>query len=176
MDCPEEYYNNCQNALYKCKNCRAGEYKKGKLWYVPLETKPELKKHPAEKSSFKQKRTQEAKYVEKRVKENIAKGTLRSGAARADGDIHLLNNSRKLRLEVKDRGRRNSWNLTYSEFLEGKRDRIDIYAISAECPDQRRRTFYMMEEEFFTDLLALLQQSLDQLPTDKSGDCPNQIG
>lgn len=152
-----EYYANCANKLKKCKACKAGAGFQ-RLFYEPVE--PGLDNHPYQVDEKRQKVQRRAKHVEESIVRDIAKGTIRSGAVNGDGDIHLLND--QLRIEAKDRGERKSWNLTWAEFTKGLKQGIDIYAISVDCPDGQRRTMYMMENQLFTDWLALVKQQLDQ--------------
>lgn len=153
--CPPNFYNNCDNQLSKCGACTAG-HGSHKLYYEPIKDTEDLQNHPLVKDANRQQILRRAKSVEQSIQRDIAKGTVRSGAANGDGDIHLLKD--ELRVEAKDRGARKSWNLTWAEFTKGLKQGIDIYAISVECPDGRRRTLYMMEEQLFTEWLALIKE------------------
>lgn len=153
-NCPEEYYHNCQNQQKKCKACVAGNGKID-LFYKPIN--PELNLHPYKKDEFKQRTYKRATENEKRIEREIAKGTIRSGAMNNDGDLSLLQG--ELRVEVKDRGKRSSWNLTWSEFDKGRKQGIDIYAINVLCSDGKPRTIYMMEDHLFNEWLALIKQN-----------------
>lgn len=154
-NCPTDYYNNCRNQLIKCKQCVAGTGNK-LLFYESIDEG--LPPHPYAKDQQKQRRQKRAKAVEESVLKDIAKGTVRSGAANGDGDIHLLND--ELRVEVKDRGTRKSWNLTWEEYEKGLKQGIDIFAISVDCPDGKTRTIYMLEDQLFNDWLACVKQHL----------------
>lgn len=163
--CPPKFYDNCSNQLAKCRVCTAGAGSK-KLYYEPiLEDQEELLKHPLEVDYEKKQILRRAKHVEKTIERDIAKATRRSGAVNNDGDIHLLND--ELRVEAKDRGERKSWNLTWNEYTKGVKQSIDIYAISVECPDGKRRTMYVMEESLFTDWLALARANLPQTSSEE---------
>jgi hypothetical protein len=151
-DCPTDYYNNCANQLIKCKQCVAG-YGLKSLYYEPLDEG--LGKHPYGKSQEKQRRQKRAKDIEDSILKDIARGTVRSGAANGDGDIHLLKDN--LRVEVKDRGSKKAWNLTWSEYIKGKQQAIDIFAISIDCPDGKTRTIYMLDDNLFNDWLASIK-------------------
>lgn len=160
MDCPVEFYSNCRNAAIKCKSCQAGKSKEKVLFYDPIDSS--LPVHPVTDSSDRRKRQQvlrQAKAVEQSVKDDIARGTIASGSVRGDGDLHLLKGN--LRVEVKDRGDRGSWNLTWKEYEKGRRQGIDVYAISTVCPDQKRRTIYMLEEHTFNEWLSAVKQTLE---------------
>lgn len=152
--CPDEYYDNCANAITHCNHCVASGNKNGKLHYKPIEDG--LPNHPYSKNSSKQKRLKEAKQVEKAIIDSVARATVRSGAANGDGDCHLLNGD--LRVEIKDRGEKSSWNVTFAEYEKGKRQGIDIYSISVLCPDKVRRTMYMIEEELYHELISQLSR------------------
>lgn len=167
--CPAQYYQNCSNQLIRCKSCVAGTGSRS-LYYDPIEKDIGLDHHPHQKDSRRQQILRRAKDTEKKIERDIARGTVRSGAANGDGDIHLLKG--ELRVEAKDRGARKSWNLTWEEYSKGQRQGIDIYAISVECPDGKRRTFYMMEDQLFNEWLANVKQQtdFDILPWLKPGD------
>jgi hypothetical protein len=153
-NCPAEYYQNCKNQLSSCKICAAGYGPgSGKVFYQAISEDEALLKHPYEKDQGKSKRLKQAQGVERAVQREIIHGTIRSGAALGDGDHHLLKGT--IRQEVKDRGSRKSWNLTWQEYEKGQRQGISVYAISIDCPDGRRRTMYMMESDLFTQFLAL---------------------
>jgi hypothetical protein len=159
--CSQEYYENCKNQLIKCKSCLAGTGSRS-LYYEPLEKDIGLDQHPYSKDNKRQKIQRRARHTEKSIERDIAKGTVRSGAANGDGDIHLLKG--ELRVEVKDRGERKSWNLTWDEYSKGLKQGIDIYAINVECPDNKKRRMYIMEEQLFMEWLALArQQYIEQL-------------
>ena len=149
-NCPPDFYNNCKNANSACRQCAAGLGPPGgKVYYKPVDL--DQPKHPYAPSYEKAKVVRRAQQVEKDIAKEIVKGTLRSGAALGDGD-HLLKG--ELRQEVKDRGARSSWNLTWTEYDKGRRQGIEVYAISVVCPDGKRRTMYMMEPDLFTAFLA----------------------
>lgn len=153
--CPDNYYDNCKNAITHCDHCLAGGNKNGKLQYQPIDIS--LPDHPYTKDSAKQKRLREAKQVEKAIIDSVARATVRSGAANGDGDCHLLNGN--LRVEIKDRGSKSSWNVTFAEYEKGKRQGIDIYSISVVCPDKVRRTMYVMEEDLYHELIGQLRET-----------------
>lgn len=142
------------NAMKRCNSCRAG-FGKGSadLFYIPREDNEDLYEHPckAPLKGTKQSIYKRAVKTEKTIEHSIARSTLRSGAVNHDGDLLLLES---LRVEVKDRGPRSSWNLTWKEFLKGKEQRIDVYAISIICPDNKRRVVYMLEEDLLSELLG----------------------
>jgi len=153
--CPDEFYNNCLNALKKCRICIASTGS-GKLYYEPVE---DIGEHPYHKDSDKQRVLRKAKETEKRVEKEIARGTLRSGATLGDGDLKILDS---LRVEVKDRGSRSTWNLTWTEYIKGRKQSIDVFAINVECPDKQRRTIYMIEESLFSELIAHLKEKKNE--------------
>lgn len=155
-NCPEEYYFNCKNQLKKCKSCIAGHGSQ-QHHYDPIDS--ELTPHPHTKDRKRQHTLKRAKETEKRIEKEIARGTIRSGALNGDGDLHLLKGL--IRVEAKDRGPRASWNLTWKEFDKGRRQGVDVYAISIEGPDKRPRTLYMMEDHIFNEWLALIKSNQD---------------
>lgn len=141
-----------------CKRCSAVKPGQRTLYYEPLRKDNHLAVHPCIERKAQKRITQRAaKATERRIEKSIAKGTLRSGAANGDGDLELLSN---LRVEVKRRGHRKSWNLTWAEYEKGKRQGIDVYAIESITPHGQDKTIYMMEEELFTLLLNLLRKEL----------------
>lgn len=153
-NCPTTYYRNCSNALKKCKVCRAGFGRlSGELFYLPKLQDKDLLDHPSTKplKGTKQSIYRRSRQTEKNIEQSIAKATLRSGALNHDGDLLFLES---LRVEVKDRGIRSSWNLTWKEFSKGKDQHIDIYAINIECPDGKKRVMYMLEEDLLSELLG----------------------
>jgi hypothetical protein len=156
-NCPDPFYNNCENALKLCHRCPAGSGPRGnKLLYKPTSKTPVTEEHPFSKDEAKSKRVKDARRVEQRIARELVKGTLRSGAALGDGDHHLLGGD--LRQEVKDRGARSTWNLTWQEYSKGIQQGIGVYAISIVCPDGQRRTLYMLDEQNFTSLLAIAKE------------------
>lgn len=140
--------------MKKCKICRAGFGRlSGELFYLPKREDNDLHEHPSKKplKGTKQSIYRRSRQTEKDIEQSIAKATLCSGALNHDGDLLFLE---ALRVEVKDRGIRSSWNLTWKEFSKGKDQRIDIYAIQVECPDGKKRVMYMLEEDLLTELLG----------------------
>jgi hypothetical protein len=159
-NCPLEYYNNCANAGVKCRWCSAGNGPtSGQLFYIAVQPNPT--EHPCKPSEAKKKILKRAKATEKNVEREIIRGTLRSGAALGDGDHLLLG---EIRQEVKDRGPRSSWNLTWPEYTKGCRQGIQAYAISILPPEGPRKTMYIMEENVFTALLAGIQALKNERP------------
>lgn len=155
-NCPDSYYNNCSGAGILCKRCPAGSgAPKAKLLYSPLDPPiaENLEQHPYSQSQKRIVIQRRARATERKVEREIITGTLRSGAALGDGDHLILG---EIRQEVKDRGPRNSWNLTWKEYTKGRRQGVQVYAISIEplAAGEPRRTMYMMEAELFTHLLA----------------------
>lgn len=165
-NCPLEYYNNCAVAGKDCRICSAGSGPKtNRCLYRPLvPAEHDCYYHPLQQpdnpivvEKEKRKKTlRRARATERAIEQEIIKGTLRSGAALGDGD-HLLLGA--IRQEVKDRGSRSSWNLTWEEYTKGCRQGIQAYAISILPPSGPRKTMYMMEEHVFTALLASIQAS-----------------
>jgi hypothetical protein len=140
-----------------CKNCKVINPRASKIEYVPRLTEQNLAIHPKEGRASRGRKVQkDATYTERQLEKRIAKTTLRSGAALGDGDLCLLD---EMRVEVKRRGARKSWNLTWDEYCKGKRQRIDAYAIDIETPTGQRETVYMMDEATFTQILSQLNIS-----------------
>jgi len=160
-NCPDVFYNECANAIAKCRTCKAGEMsgRLGKLYYESLTGEHPV--HPSQIDQNKRKRLKEAQTVEKNQRRAIADATLRSGAALGDGDTSLLGG--ELRLETKDRGVKRSWNLTLAEWEKGQRQRIDAYGITIEHPETGKKlTLYMMSEAMFGMFLAYVQRDKDR--------------
>lgn len=169
-NCPDEFYNQCANAQKKCKVCAAGTASNSsKVFYQSLTG--DNSSHPYKPDQQKQKRLRQAKQVEQKQLQTIAKATLRSGAALGNGDGELLSGS--LRLETKDRGVRRSWNLTLPEYEKGQRQGIDIYGITITHPVTGKNiTMYMIEERLAGYLLALIQkEQTEDLTSGNKEDC-----
>jgi hypothetical protein len=161
FSCPDDYYTNCANAMVLCKQCNVVNKRASKNHYSPIENNQHLQEHPSIEKKSKQRRVlKEAQHTERQLERRIAKGTIRSGAANGDGDLCLLET---LRVEVKRRGARKSWNLTWDEFCKGKRQRIDAFAIDIETPTGQRETVYMMDEDTFTQILSQLQLNHERI-------------
>ena len=152
-NCAPKFYQNCSNAQVQCKNCVAGSGKKD-LYYTPYANLDE--EHPA--SDWKttklqrQKLQRQAKQTENNIARTIAKKTMRSGAANHDGDLLM---AESIRVEVKRRGTRKSWNVTTEEYDKGILQGIDVFAIEIERPDTgTRQTLYCLTEDFFTSVVS----------------------
>lgn len=131
----------------------AGSGKKD-LFYEPYSTLDE--EHPAanwkEVRYQRQKLQRQAKQTEDNIARTIAKKTQRSGAANHDGDLVIADS---IRVEVKRRGTRKSWNVTCDEYDKGRRQGIDVFAIEIQRPDTNvRETLYCCTEDFFTSVVA----------------------
>jgi hypothetical protein len=147
--------------MLACKQCKVVNSKAKSLLYDPISINGSLETHPYEARASRQRRVnKEAAHTERQLERRIAKSTLRSGAAFGDGDLHILQD---MRVEVKRRGARKSWNLTWDEFCKGRRQRIDAFAIDIETPVGQRETIYMMDEPTFTHLLSLLKINYERV-------------
>lgn len=144
-----------------CKKCRAYTNRpKDDLMYKPLDEADNLLTHPCiardKQRVTKANRYKQARDIEKKVERDIAKGTARSGALNGDGDLSVFNG--ELRIEVKDRGLRKSWNLSLDELNKGRRQNIDVYAINTHTEEYGDKTIYMMEDTIFHHLLAIFKE------------------
>jgi len=161
-NCPPDYYQNCNNAQVKCKQCIAGGGKTD-LFYVPYASL-DLPPHPAgnwqQVKYQRQKQQRQARKTENDIANTLAKSlvkkTQRSGAANHDGDLAIATSEdRDIRIEVKRRGIRKSWNVTTDEFDKGLKQGIDVFAIEIERPDTgERQTLFCVTEDFFTSLVS----------------------
>jgi hypothetical protein len=160
-NCPTEFYANCSNANVKCFSCCAGRgTPKSKLHYEPISNCESLAVHPYSVDKAKQQRLKQAKAVERKVINSLAKGTLRSGAAAGDGDALVLS---QLGCEIKDRGERSSFNLTLTEYNKGIKQGVDIFAISIIRPDTKQsERVYLLTEGLMTQLLAIAKTTLTE--------------
>lgn len=152
-NCAIEFYSNCAAATLKCKDCVAGSGNKA-LYYEPyadLATPHPLANWKATLQA-KKKVQQQAKQTEKRIAGSIARKTMRSGAANHDGDL-LVNEA--VRVEIKRRGSRKSWNVTTTEYDKGIKQGIEVFAIEIQREDTLQPvTLYCCTEDFFSHLLA----------------------
>lgn len=152
-NCAPKFYENCRNAHVKCNLCVAGSGKQN-LYYDPYINLEE--EHPAlnwkTDKQTKQKLQRRAKQTESKLANTIARKTMRSGAANHDGDVLVADD---VRVEVKRRGCRKSWNVTTAEYDKGLLQGIDVFAIEIERPDTgTRQTLYCCTEDFFTSLVS----------------------
>jgi hypothetical protein len=161
-NCEPRFYENCKNAHVKCKLCVAGSGKQN-LYYEPYTILEE--DHPAtnwkDSKLEKQRILRRAKQTESNIARNIVQKTIRSGAANHDGDLLI---AQDVRVEVKRRGRRQSWNVTVKEYDKGLQQGIDVFAIEIERDDTgARQTLYCCTEDFFTSLVSHKLEQIKQL-------------
>lgn len=150
-NCPPRFYQNCTNAQVRCKQCIAGSGKQG-LYYEPYAI---LEDHPAsnwkQDKIARQKIQRQAKQTETKLAQTIARKTVGSGAVNHDGDLLV---AESIRVEVKRRGTRKSWNVTCQEYDKGLLQGIDVFAIEIERADTGdRQTLYCCTEDFFTSVV-----------------------
>lgn len=162
MECPKEFYNNCENAIYKCSICRAGNGRPtNPIYYSPIIGNNSLKKskHPLyhkkpNTDDKKKPNKQISKYVksglkeERRLVNRIAKQTVRSGAVYGDGDIDILDG--ELKLDSKKRHKTESFTVTKAEYEKGKRQGLDGWVITNKNND----SVYVLTEETFIRLVG----------------------
>lgn len=152
VNCEPAFYQNCANAQVQCKYCVAGSGKQD-LYYEPYTN---LGQHPAynwkQDKLQKQKIQRQARHTEAHIAARVAKKTIRSGAINHDGDLLFLEN---VRVEVKRRGIRKSWNVTCDEYDKGIKQGIEVFAIEIERSDTGERiTLFCCTEDFFSSLLS----------------------
>jgi hypothetical protein len=152
-NCPPEFYSNCANAQLKCRDCVAGFGKKA-LYYEPYLNLDRV--HPSsdwqQDKQKKRKILKQSQDTESRIAKAIARKTLASGAANHDGDLVAADD---IRIEVKRRGARKSWNVTVQEYDKGLKQGIDVFAIEIERDDTGvRETLYCCTEDFFASVVA----------------------
>lgn len=154
-NCPSPFYENCANALKKCRSCRAGRgNRQGPLHYAPrTDESPAFDEHPmAGKDIKRSQRTKQARKWEKQEANRLGKPTKQSGAVSHDGDAKRWVGDREVRIELKDRGRRKSFNLTLDEYEKGRRQGIEAFGIKIKDDTGRSRTVYLVDEDLFKEL------------------------
>lgn len=150
-NCPDEYYENCQNQIRACYRCAAGSGSKT-LCYEPIDDS--LTPHPHEQVLKQQKwRGKEAhrqgKQTEKKSRQRLAdqlvKETIASGAVNGDADFIL---SELSQIEHKSR---KSLSITQKEYEKGLKQGVGIWQITH--PETNRRV-YILTEDLFVQITA----------------------
>jgi len=143
-NCPSEFYENCRNAIKKCKYCRANN-RSYPLQYDPYQ---DIGPHPAASvSQTKSKQVKQALRQEHQTVKQLIRTTIKSGAIYHDGDIKLAN----LRLEHKTRYRTGgAITVTKRERDKGRQQQIDGWVIK----EHDGETFYVLTEKAFQHLIS----------------------
>lgn len=112
-NCPQKYYDNCKNAVYKCNLCRAGTGKTScSLHYKPIN--PDIIDHPANTKPKKKNNYSKSGYkTEKKVVSDFIKATLNSGSVLGDGDFIIGDH---LNMDVKKRHKTSSFTVSNQEY------------------------------------------------------------
>lgn len=174
-DCPTIYYNNCKNSQLCC-NCAAGWGQPfGRLFYKPKEVElihpyqeilTNQKKEIARKNraSKQQKRsTKASKRVRgglqnetKRIKklDNAIKKSQASGATYGDGDYSVLG----FQVDVKTRFTKQSFTLTWDEYLKGRSAGTSIWEISIQKETQSH-TVVVMTADTYHQLVQMAKRN-----------------
>lgn len=154
-NCPQDYYDNCTNAVIHCKHCSAGSGSSiNKLKYQPADTNLPIRSHPA--YNLNKKVTKQGKYsksgrrTEHKITQNLIQKTINSGALLGDADIKVGN----LKLDIKKRHNTNSFTLTTSEYKQGLTKDYHGWIIE----NKNGERVYILRE----DVLLLLMQTLQK--------------
>lgn len=124
--CPEEFYNNCLHACFKCNICKAGKgNSRSKLHYMPIDET--ISPHPITlESKPKQSFSKSGRNTERKVAKDFIHTTINSGALLADGDIKVGD----LNLDVKKRHNTSSFTVRKDEYRTMKSNpKIDGWVI-----------------------------------------------
>lgn len=167
--CPIEWYDACVNAGRKCKFCSAGfGSAAGKLWFEATPhshiTDPHpydrelkaLKAKPADKRPIdKQKSAQVKKALrnERQIAKRIVEQTLASGRILGDGDLKVLNGTK--RVECKTRFNTRNFTLTWAEYQKGLSQGIDHWIITLYDDSGTSHSMVLMSTFSYAELLAL---------------------
>ncbi len=152
-NCPVQFYENCENAIIKCNSCGAGNGPaKNSTLYKPIEYTQELKDHPYlyKKNAIKSHQVKKALKEETVLANRIIKKTVGSGRVNGDGDFKLLGD---IRMEHKKRFTSSSITVTKDEIEKGKRQGVEVWAIT----NQDKETFYVLTETMFINFLRLVE-------------------
>lgn len=128
-NCPDKFYDNCKNAVFKCNICKAGfGTSNSKLFYNPIDNDFCLIKHPIEDKKTNKKASKAIKQglneESKIVKQWISK-TIKSGSVLGDGDIKVGD----LNLDVKTRTTTKSFSVSNQEYTTGLKKGYDGWII-----------------------------------------------
>lgn len=169
MDCPQDFYVNCKNALKRCGSCQAG-YGTRFLHYDP---KDDIGPHPKtlETNSKKQEQKQErsikaaqvrhALRAERAASDAIAKLTQASGRVSHDGDILIKG---YIRAEHKTRFKRQGFGIGLKEYQKGKIQGIRVWVVYVQPLDTR---MFVIDEALFCELLKGTNYELDAEAKDR---------
>lgn len=153
--CPNEYYDNCRNAVYQCNLCKAGLGSlKSKLYYKPIDSL--LATHPAEELtpvSSKSIRTgfkEESKVVSQWIRK-----TIKSGSVLGDGDVLVGD----LHLDVKTRTTTKSFTVRSDEYETGVKRNYDGWVVV----NKDGQRLVCLREESFLKLSGKLLEDLSDI-------------
>lgn len=156
-NCPDKYYDNCKNAIYKCNVCRAGYGKSNaKLFYSPFDNDFFPIKHPIEdqKNITNKAIKQGLKEESDIVKQWITK-TLKSGSVLGDGDLKVGD----LKLDVKTRTTTKSFTVKTDEYNTGLQKGYDGWIIV----NKDKQRLVCLTEDAFLKLSGKLLEEISNL-------------
>jgi hypothetical protein len=174
INCPEDYYDNCANALKKCMFCCAGEGTTvSKLHYIPKLKDECLANHPEQDKITQRKKEAHKQKVQKKLQKaspskrgyqqetkivkqlndkvnkriDVIKKTVASGRIYHDGDHSLLDGL--IRSDSKLRLTSESFTVSKEEYQKGLTQGINQWIIANPLG-----TVYVLTEELYCELLA----------------------
>lgn len=149
-NCPEEYYEQCDNAIFKCTLCRAGVGKsKNRLYFKTTNPAYPITKHPAYKVEVNkkiQKVVRAGLNEETKIVKSLIHKTVRSGAIYGDGDIQV----NQLKLDSKKRTNTRSFTISPDEYSKGLRSNLDGWVVT----NSDGNRVYVLTEKAFVKLIG----------------------
>lgn len=154
-NCPEEFYDNCKHAVYKCSKCRAGFGSiKSNLFYTPISKL--LPTHPAESlSTYNNKAIRLGLKQEADTVHSWITQTLKSGSILGDGDIKVGD----LKLDVKTRTNTKSFTVKTDEYNTGLKKGYDGWVIV----NKDKERLVCLTEDAFLKLSGKLLEEISNL-------------
>ncbi len=183
-NCPPQFYENCSNAIKKCRVCSAGAGQDTNryetLAYQPIEPSLDFYTHP---QAIKVKERKRAKEVEAREKKrNIDKEksrmsrqgraqektsasrlnklvtqTVNSGATFNDGDLKALGGL--IQIDSKLRHIKRSFTVTWDEYTSGLQQGTNSWLITVKDKDNKPHSLACLTEDTFAFLLTSAAQT-----------------
>lgn len=108
----------------------------------------------AGKNTSKSQRIKQARKWEKKEAHSLGKPTQRSGSIQRDGDAKRYAGDREIRIELKDRGQRKSFNLSLEEYEKGKRQGVEAFGIKIKDDKGISQTVYLVDKDLFEELTS----------------------
>ena len=106
----------------------------------------------AGKNTSKSQRIKQARKWEKKEAHSLGQPTQQSGSVQGDGDAKRYAGDREIRVELKDRGQRKSFNLSLEEYEKGKRQGVEAFGIKIKDDKGTSRTVYLVDKDLFKEL------------------------